>query len=354
MIAKMRSHRKPNYKTLLVILVLLLIGATVITLAVARRSSSIYASPSYFVMDTTFQIKIEGRDTEDAKEDARVALDRAREIESHTSRFQDTSDIAELSRHAGVSPVEVHKDTFQVIKESLALTERLEGTFDITVAPVIESWGFYEKVDRIPDKEKLDTALELVDYRLINLDPDAHMIYLEKQGMSLDLGGAAKGYAVDEIISLLRSRGVKHALVNLGGTVGALGGRADGSPWIVGIQHPRKEGELLGRLELRDTFVSSTGDYERYFTKDEVRYCHLFDPHSGLQPRETVATSIVTENALQADIISTATFVLGPRRGMKKIESMPGVEGLIVTSDGRVLTSSSFKENCGSRLDKHI
>jgi thiamine biosynthesis lipoprotein len=166
--------------------------------------------------------------------------------------------------------------------------------------------------------------------------------------MSLDLGGIAKGYSIDRALHVLQQSGIQQALVNAGGDIRCLGTKPDGSPWRIGIQHPRRPG-VLGVVELQNAAITTSGDYERFFVRDdastheEVRYHHLLDPQTGMPARGCQSVTILTKTAEAADVYSTAVFIMGPEQGLAFIEEDPDLEGMIVRADGGIVTSSGFR-----------
>ncbi len=313
-----------------------------------------YHSPTVFAMDTTLDITIQGMPREGARESSDAAVRLARDIESHASRFVATSDVSAINRNAGTAPVRVHDDVLFMLQKALEYGSLTGGEFDVTVGPLARLWGFYDQKYRVPSQSEIDSVLPLVDYRNVTVDPAAKTVMLTRKGMDIDLGGIAKGYAVQCMYELLRDRGVRSALINFGGAVGALGRRSDGRKWVIGIRHPRVEGELAGELQVEDAFVSSSGDYERYFIRDGRRYCHIFDPKTGRQPGEAISTTIVGPDSTADDVLSTAVFVLGPRRGLELVEGMAGFQALVVEPTGTVVTTPKMRTEYALEMPERI
>lgn len=304
-----------------------------------------YHSPTVFAMDTTLDLTIQARSDEEARRDSEAAAALVKEIEARTSMFKEGSDVALINASAGVAAVKVHPETMVMVKRSLEFSALMDGAFDVTVAPIVKLWGFYDQKYRVPTREEINRTLPLVDYRKVLVDEQAGTVMLAGRGMEMDLGGVAKGYAVGEMYRLLKDRGVKSAIINFGGSVGAIGVRADGKPWVVGIKDPRGEpGDLVGELSISDNFVNTSGDYERYFIKDGVRYCHLIDPRTGLQPRSTMATTIVGPDATNDDILSKL-FIVGAQKGLEILGRLPGYDAVFIDSEGRVIQSDGLRKS---------
>lgn len=336
--------------TNIVLITLIAAGAVVLVVYLSSRGGGsgepkgAYHSPTVFVMDTTLDITIQGRSAGKAKVDADAAIALARDIESGTSRFTAGSDVWRINENAGVAPVKVRDDTMYLAQKSIEYSKAMGGGFDITVAPVVALWGFYDQNYRIPSSSEIGGALGLVGSDRIVVGKAAGTVFLPSKGMQIDLGGIAKGYAVQEMYKLLERRGVKSALINFGGSVGALGRRSDGKKWVIGVKHPRAEGgALVGELRAENAFVNTSGDYERYFVKDGRRYYHILDPATGYQPTGVMSATVVGSDAMVADILSKAPFVMGMRQGLDFIKSQPGFEALAIDGTGKVFYTPNMK-----------
>lgn len=305
-----------------------------------------YQSPTYFAMDTSIDFTILGRSEKEATADAETCLKLISGIESRTSRFDPGSDVSRINESAGKEPVKVSPETLEMIKTSIEYSELSGGAFDITIAPIVELWGFYSGEYRVPTESEIAEVLPLVDYRKIVVDEENSTVMLAEEGMQIDLGGVAKGYAAGASCDLLEERGVKNGLVNFGGAVGAIGLREDGKPWVVGVKDPRGgEFETVGELWLEDGYALTSGDYQRYFEEDGKRYCHIFDPRTGIQPSGAIGVTVVGTDPLVADILSTAAFIMGPEKGMELVESQEGYEALMIDSNREIIMSDGMEEN---------
>lgn len=321
-----------------------LIFSIVLTAACGRPDGLFAAKPykeTRFLLDTVVEITAYGPGAEAAVGEAFAEIKRLHDL---TNRFDEASQISEINRAAGKAKVLVDADVLTMIKRSRELADRVDRTFDITVGPLADLWGIGRKGDYVPARADVEKVLPLVDYRLVVVDEPPGTVYLPKAGMSLDLGGIAKGYAVDRVIELLKARGVKSALVNAGGDVRVIGRRPDGKPWRIGVQDPRKPDAVIARLSLEnwDTMETS-GDYQRFIEKDGVRYSHILDPRTGFQPRRLASVTMVINNSADGDVLSTALFVLGPERGLELLGQFPGAEAIMVTDDGKVIVSKGLE-----------
>lgn len=290
-------------------------------------------------MDTIVSIKAYGQNAEQAVHKAIGAIE---EVDKLANPYDMSSEISRINQAAGVSPVQVSDLTFGLINEALQIARATGGAFDPTVGPLVNLWNIGNG-DHLPTKEEISRQLDLIDFDKVRMDFNSKQIMLEREGMSLNLGGVAKGYAVRNAVKSLKDSGVSSALVSAGGNVYAIGTRPDGKPWRIAIKHPRNLETVLGYLELKDRAMDTSGDYYRYFEKDGVRYHHLLDPHTGYPARGLVSATIVSDDPVEADSLATAVFIMGPERGMEFIENTEGLEGVLVTEEMEILLSSGLK-----------
>ncbi|MBI5695144.1 MAG: FAD:protein FMN transferase [Nitrospirae bacterium] len=272
----------------------------------------------------------------------RDAFEEIERVDRLMSTYKPESQLSEINRLAGIAPVKVDPEVLETVRDALDVARRTDGAFDPTVGPLIRLWKIGSEEARLPTSAEIEKAKELVDYRQVVVDEPASTVYIKKKGMALDLGGIAKGYASDLAVSLLRKRGLTGGIVAVAGDIKFFGTRDGGRPWKAGIQHPRREGGLLARLEPGDAAMSTSGDYERYFMKDGVRYHHIIDPATGLPARGLISVTVLSKESYLADGLSTALFVMGPVRALAFARAHPEVEALMVTSEGRVLATGRF------------
>jgi len=226
-----------------------------------------------------------------------------------------------------------------LLEESVLLSELTKGSFDITIYPLWKIWKFEGESVEMPDEEEIEKELQLVNYK--NIIIENGKIKFIKRGIGIDLGGIAKGYAVDAAIKVLKDKNINSAIVNAGGDMYVLG-RKQGKPWRIGIRHPRREGEILGTIKVEDKAIVTSGDYERFFFSGGKKYHHIINPKTGYPADECQSVTIVAKEATFADGLATGIFVLGPEEGMALIESLEGVEGVIVNKEGEVSVSSGL------------
>ena len=265
-------------------------------------------------------------------------------LDSLLSVWRPGSDVSRLNQAAGRQPVEVSSDTLVALEAAAQASEWTGGKFDITFGALADLWKFdHDQDNTLPDRRAIEARLPLVDYRLVQVDRAARTAYLSKTGARVHLGGIGKGYAVDRAAAILRERGFHDFLIQSGGDL-YVAGRNGNVPWKLGISDPRgPAGRSFATVEVSDGTLSTSGDYERFFFKDGVRYHHIIDPDLGEPATGTRSVTIVADRAMLADVLSTGVFLLGPTAGMALIEQLPQVEGVIVSATNQVLISSGLK-----------
>jgi thiamine biosynthesis lipoprotein len=283
----------------------------------------------------------------------REIFDRLREIENLMSANLDDSDLGRINDAAGIEAVEVHPDTIKVIKRAVYFAELSGGAFDPTVGPLVKLWGIGTGAERIPGEEEIEAVLPLINWRDISIDEDARTVFLTRQGMRLDLGAIAKGYAADEAAEIIKAANITRALVDLGGNILVLGARRDGSPrrrpWRVGIQNPAEgRGAYLGIAEVRNKTLVTSGVYERFFEDEEhgKKYHHILSTRDGYPvDNGLLSVTIIGDSSIDADALSTSLFALGFEAGLALAESLANTEAIFVFTDLRVRVTSGALQN---------
>ena len=260
---------------------------------------------------------------------------RLREIENLMSVNISDSYVARINQAAGLEPVEVPDDVFTVIQRALYFAELSGGAFDPTIGPLVSLWDIGGDNQRVPSPQEIAAVLPLINWRDVELDAGQQTVFLRRQGMALDLGAIAKGFAADEAAVIIREAQINQAIVDLGGNILTIGVKQDGTPWRVGLQNPlENRGAYFGIVTDWENTVVTSGVYERNFIFDGTVYHHLFSPTVGYPVRNgLLAVAIVAANSMDSDALSTAVFVMGYERGMALIESLDGVEAIFVFED---------------------
>lgn len=292
-------------------------------------------------MGTIVEILLIGEEQTKAEKTALQAFHEFRRIEQLMSPMIEGGDIFRINKSAGRRWVNVSSETLYVIKKSIEISERSNGGFDITVAPLVELWRKARAKGNPPSEEELKRSLELVGFKNILVSQDGKIL-LRKEGMSIDLGGIAKGYAVDKAFELLKKLGYKNMIVNAGGDLRA-GGQKFGQPWLIGIQDPRNSEKLITKISLTDNALATSGDYEKFFIYQGKRYHHIINPKDGLPSEGCRSVSVIAKEGILADAMATTIFVLGPERGYKVCQNEKELDCLIIDNDGNINITPNLK-----------
>ncbi|MGM0413988.1 MAG: FAD:protein FMN transferase [Bacillota bacterium] len=303
------------------------------------------------MLDTINTIRIYGSEGEEAVDGA---FDEVSEIDELFNIYDEDSNVSRINREAGEGPVELEDHTFAILEKGIEYAELSGGAFDPSIGSLIKLWGWgSENGPSVPSQEEIEATLPLIDYEDIIIDSDSQTVEFNQSEMLIDLGAIAKGYAGELATDHLEEAGIEAAFVNLGGNIVLLGEKPDGSSWRIGVQDPRSDrGELMG-LVVADTdyfddrlSISTSGDYERYFEEDGERYHHIVSPFTGYSVDNGIAsTTIVANDAVLADALSTGVFVLGLEDGLELAESVDDFEVIFVTDDKEVHLSSGLTGN---------
>lgn len=366
--SKMNAH--PVMQSMLqrgikIISMLLLLGGVFLVSNGCTQTEPQSFSETGFALGTTCSIKIYGKEHREVLGPA-IAI--ASDVEDKMSTHTENSEVAAINKNAGIRPVEVSSETFQLIKRAKHFSSIGDGIFDVSVGPLVELWDIGSGEEKVPSREEIDKVLEKVNYNNVVLlsgtktqsetqsdkqgvtkeqIADKPKVSLEKPGMKLDLGAIAKGYAADRIVEYLTSKGVDYGIVNLGGNVYAFGKKLSSSEWKIGIQSPEDErGRYIGIVQLVDKAVVTSGKYERYFVEDGVRYHHILSTKDGFPVENGIASvTIISADATEADALSTLVFGFGLEEGLRFTEERAGVEAIFITEENTVFTTSGLRSS---------
>jgi thiamine biosynthesis lipoprotein len=262
-------------------------------------------------------------------------------IDRLMSTYKYDSEISKINREAAGSAVVAGEELYRLISRSLEISALTDGAFDISYESVGQHYDFRER--QRPDDATVKSELEKIDYRYIQLDESTQSVRFAREGVRINLGGIAKGYVVERAISILRVKGIENAIVTAGGDSRLLGDRR-GRPWVVGIRDPRKDGEVAISVPLQDEAISTSGDYERFFDEDGVRYHHIIHPGSGTPAGGVHSATVFGPDAVTTDALSTSVFVMGVDKGLKMIASMPEYEGIVIDAEGQIFFSEGLQQ----------
>lgn len=303
------------------------------------------ASAQIFAMDTAAELTAYGPEGQAGVDAARAEINR---LEALLSRTRPDSAISALNGAGAGNPVTLDGETFALLALAQDVSEATGGAFDVTVAPVMDAWGWTGGERRVPPPEELAALLPLVGAQDLELNPEASSARLARAGMKADLGGIAKGYAAGRAGEAVQAAGVTCAMLDLGGNITVIGNNPEGIPWRVAVKDPAHPGDYLCVLSLTDCTVSTSGGYERFFEADGVTYHHILDPKTGYPAASGLrSVSVVSENAALADALSTACFVLGAEDALALWRSGGGLdpfELVLCREDGVVTVTEGLEE----------
>lgn len=291
-------------------------------------------------MTTDIQMEYWSDDPASDREPGDAVLALFQQIDRQMSRYREDSELSRVNRQAAEGPVEVSASLFAVLERAVRVSELSNGAFDISFGSVGYLYDYREK--RQPSDEELAEGLAAINYQSIILNPAASTVRFRDDGVRLDLGGIAKGYAVDRGIEILESFGIRHARLSAGGDMRLLGDKR-GKPWIVGVRDPRSEDRNALVMPLSDVAVSTSGDYERFFFDDAgERVHHILSPSTGKPAKGVQSVTILGNDALTTDGLSTAVFVLGAAKGLALINRLDGVDAVIIDEQRQVYYSEGL------------
>ena len=290
-------------------------------------------------MGTEISIYLWHEDPDRARQAVDAIFAEVERLDRLMSTYKEDSRISEINREAASRPVVAGDELFNLIERSLDIAVLTHGAFDITYDSVGQHYDFRE--GRRPDAETIADEIGKIDYRFVSLGDDGTVAFREA-GVRINLGGIAKGYAVERGVEIARRYGVRHARVTAGGDTRLLGDRR-GTPWMVGIQNPRNEDAVAVTIPLESEAISTSGDYERFFEEDGERFHHIIVPSTGAPAGEVHSATVIGPDAVITDALSTSVFVLGVEQGLTLISTLPDYEGIVIDANGQMFYSTGLQ-----------
>lgn len=299
-----------------------------------KRTVSLLGSP--------FEISLVAKDTLEANRHIDEAIMEVKRIENLISDWIPTTLISEINKNAGVKPVKVTDELFELIERAIKISKLTDGAFDISYASMDKIWKFDGSMTAMPSPEAIKNSVAKVGYKNIILDKEKHTVFLKLEGMKLGLGGIGQGYIADKIKELLKRKGVVAGLVNVSGDISTWGKQPDGQQWKVGIKNPMNKNKIFATFPLEDTAVETSGNYEKYVTFNGIRYSHIIDTRTGYPATGLTSVTIFAKTTELADALATGVFVLGKEVGMDLVNQLPGISCIMVDDKGRVIVSKNI------------
>lgn len=295
-------------------------------------------------MGTVITHDIVGPNANKALKDAHKETHR---LERLLSRFIASSDISRINRGAGISRVRIHPETVDVLVIAKRVSQIAPQKFDVTIGPLVDLWRSAKKISQRPSDSEINATLDLITSNDLTFDSRKRTAFLSRNSQSIDLGGIAKGYAADRVCDKMRKRGITSAYTDFGGNIATIGGKPDGSPWRVGIQHPRRENALIGVIEIKNQSVVTSGDYQQFFMGlDNKRYHHILDPQTGVPAASgLISVTIVSPSSVEADALSTAIFVAGKAKAVQYLREYPQAKAILIDNDLNITISNGLEHS---------
>jgi len=301
---------------------------------VFKKKQSLLGSP--------FEITVVASDSIQGNLYADMAIAEVKRIENLISDWIPTSQISKVNQNAGIAPVQVDKEVYDLVERAIAISKLTSGAFDISYASMDRIWKFDGSMKEMPTPEAIKKSVEKVGYQNIILNPQNTSIFLKNKGMKLGLGGIGQGYIADKIKALLQIKGCKSGLVNVSGDINTWGTQPDGKSWTVGIVNPMNKNKVFATFPLEDSAVETSGSYEKYVTFNGKRYSHIIDPRTGYPASGIISVSVFAKQTELADALATGIFVLGIDVGLDLINQLKGIGCIIVDDKGNIHVSKNI------------
>ena len=305
-------------------------------------TSQITHKRKLFMLGSPFEVTAVAKDTIKANEYIDLAIVEVKRIENLISDWIPTTQISEVNRNAGIKPVKVDAEVFELVERAIKISQITNGAFDISYASMDKIWKFDGSMKVMPTEEAIKKSVAKIGYKNIILSPKEHTIFLKLEGMKLGLGGIGQGYIADKVKDLLFSKGCVSGIINVSGDINAWGKQPDGKPWTVGIVNPLNKNKIFATFPIEDSAVETSGSYEKYVIFNGIRYSHIIDPRTGYPAKGVVSVSVFAKQTEIADALATGIFVLGVDVGLDLVNQIKGVECIIVDDKGKIHSSNGI------------
>lgn len=294
-------------------------------------------------MGSRFEITVVAKDSTEAKNYIDLAVGEISRIEKLISSWDPASQTSEINKNAGLKPVKVDEELYNLIGRSVEISKLTEGAFDISFASMDKIWKFDGSMTEIPSKEAIKQSVTKVGYQNIILDPENFTVFLKLEGMKIGFGGIGKGYAADKAKKLLMEKGVTSGIINASGDMNTWGKQPNGEFWKVAITNPMDKNKAFALLPLKDNAVVTSGNYEKYVIFNDIRYTHIIDPRTGYPATGIISVTVFAPKAEIADALATSIFVMGKDVGIDFINQLPKIECIVIDEKGEIFTSENIE-----------
>lgn len=311
-------------------------------LLVSAVSAQLIHKRTTFMLGSPFEMTVVAKDTVQANRYIDAAIAEVKRIENLISDWIPTTQISKVNQNAGIQPIKVDREVYELVERAIKISKLTNGAFDISYASMDRIWKFDGSMKAMPTEEAIKKSVAKVGYQNILLNEKEGTIFLKNEGMKLGLGGIGQGYIADKIKALLLSQGCQSGIVNVSGDIFAWGKQPDGKPWTVAIVNPMDKNKVFATFPLGDSAVETSGSYEKFVTFNGKRYSHIIDPRTGYPATGIVSVSVFAKTTEIADALATGIFVLGVEAGLDLVNQLKGIECIIVDDQGRVHTSENI------------
>jgi thiamine biosynthesis lipoprotein len=294
------------------------------------------------MLGSPFEITVVCKDTVQGNYFADLAVVEVKRIENLISDWIPTTQISLVNQNAGIKPIKVDKEVFELVERSIKVSQITSGAFDISYASMDKIWKFDGSMKTMPTDEAIKKSVSKIGYKNIILDTNEQTIFLKNEGMKLGLGGIGQGYIADKVHQLLFLNGCTSGIVNVSGDINAWGKQPDGKPWTVGIVNPLNKNKIFATFPLENSSVETSGNYEKYVVFNGIRYSHIIDPRTGYPANGAVSVSVFAKQTEIADALATGIFVLGVEVGLNLVNQLKGIECVIVDDKGKIHCSKGI------------
>lgn len=294
------------------------------------------------MLGSPFEMIVEAKDIPAADAYIDMAVAEVSRIENLISDWISTTPISDVNRNAGIKPVKVPQEVFDLVQRSIKISELTSGAFDISYASMDKIWKFDGSMTEMPTPEEIKKSVEKVGYKNIILDAENNTIFLKNKGMKLGLGGIGQGFIADKIKALLISKGVVAGIVNISGDINTWGKQLNGEKWKVGIKNPLNKDKIFATFPLEDSAVETSGSYEKYVTFNGIRYSHIIDTRTGYPASGVISVSVFAKSTEFADALATGIFVMGVDVGLDLVNQLPGIGCIYVDDKGKIFASKNI------------
>ncbi|TDS14267.1 thiamine biosynthesis lipoprotein [Maribacter caenipelagi] len=295
------------------------------------------------LMGSRFDITVVAKDPVEGDEYINLAISEITRIEKLISSWDSNSQTSEINRNAGIKPVQVDIELFNLIQRTIGISKLTDGAFDISYASMDKIWKFDGSMTDMPSEDAIRASVAKVGYQNIILDKEYHTVFLKLEGMKIGFGAIGKGYAADKAKELLKSKGVVSGIINASGDMNTWGKQPDGTEWKVAITNPMNKNKVFALLPIHNGAVVTSGNYEKYVNFNNIRYSHIIDPRSGYPATGIISVTVFAHKAELADALATSVFVMGIEVGLNRIEQLPQVECIIIDDKGNIITSKNIE-----------